>query len=61
MIFILFSVRFRLLATVWEIPAHSVDHMFSDYIVIHALVISHFGFEGWSLDLIALVPDLCIL
>ena len=49
------------MATFWEIAAYSVDHMFSlyfDFFVI--LVISCFGFEGWSWVLIASVPDLCI-
>ena len=54
------------MANFWEKAAHSVDHMFSGIltscnITICILVISRFGFEGWSLVLIASVPDLCIL
>ena len=54
------------MATFWEIAAYSVDHMFSGIltscnITICILVISRFGFEGWSWVLIASVPDLCIL
>ena len=49
------------MATFWEIPAHSVDHMFSLYFDFVILVISRFGFEGWILVLIASVPGLYIL
>ena len=41
------------MATVWERAAHSVYRMFSVYFDIVILVISHFGFEGVNLDLIA--------
>ena len=51
-------VRFQLLSELlWEIAAHSVDHMFSFVI----LVISRFGFEGWIWVLTATLPDFCIL
>ena len=50
-------VRFGLLSGLWEIAAHSVDHIFSFII----LVIFRFGFEGWIWVRIASVPDLCIL
>ena len=50
------------LATFWEIAAHSVDHMFSFVFLLFVIsVISHFDFEGWIWILIASVPDLCIL
>ena len=44
------------------IAAHSVYHMFSLYIVciFVILVVSHFGFEGGTLVLIASVPDYCL-
>ena len=45
------------MATFRAIAAHSVDHLFSLYI----LVISRFGFEGWIWVLIASVPGLCIV
>ena len=48
-------------ASFWEIAAHSVDHMFSLYLLFVILVISRFGFEGWIWVLFASVPDLCIL
>ena len=41
-------------ATFWERAAHLVNRMFSLYFVI--LVISHFGFEGGTLVLIASAP-----
>ena len=43
-----------------KIAAHSVDQMFSVVLLFVILVISRFGFEGWSWVLIASVPDLCI-
>ena len=50
------------MATIWEIAAHSIDHMFSFVFWLFViLVISHSGFEGWIRVLIASVPDLCIL
>ena len=52
------------MATVWEIAAHSVDHMFSVHVcfwLFVVLVISCFGFEVWIWDPIASVPSLCIL
>ena len=61
-VFILFLVRFRLLSghLFLVIAAHSVDHMFSFVFQLFViLVISRFG--GWIWDLIASVPDLCIL
>ena len=42
--------------TFWERAAHSIYRMFSLYFDIVSLVISHFGFEGGTLVLIALVP-----
>ena len=51
------------MATLWEIAAHSVDHMFPlyfDYAFV-ILVISRFSFEGWIWVLVSSVPDLCIL
>ena len=44
------------MATFWERAAHSVYHLFSLYFI----VISHFGFEGRTLVLIASVPGLCL-
>ena len=44
------------MATFWEIPAHSVDPMFSLLCPFVALVVSHFGFEGGTLVLIAPLP-----
>ena len=50
------------MATLWEIAAHSVDHMFSLYFdYFYFKVISRFGFEGLIWVLIASVPDTCIL
>ena len=46
------------MATLWERAAHSVNRMFSLYLVI--LAISHFGFEGGTLILIASDPDYCL-
>ena len=45
--------------TFWERAAHSVYRMFSLYLalLIVILVISHFGFEGGTLVLIAPVPS----
>ena len=42
------------MATVWEIAAHSVDHILSLYFDY----VSRLGFEGWIWVLIASVPDL---
>ena len=47
------------MATVWERVAHSVNSMFSSLYLFVALVVSHFGLEGWTLVLIASVPDHC--
>ena len=44
------------MTTFWERAAHSVYRMFSLYCDIVITVISHFGFEGGALDLIASVP-----
>ena len=44
------------MATFWERAAHSLYCMFSLYFEIVILVISHFGFEGGTLVLIASVP-----
>ena len=35
--------------------------LYFDYWVFVILVVFHFGFGGWIWDLIASVPDLCIL
>ena len=44
------------MATFWETAAHSVYRTFSLYFDIVILVISHFGFEGGTLILVAPVP-----
>ena len=49
------------MATVLEIAAHSVDHMFSFVFRLFVIVISHSGFEGWIWVLIVSVPGICIL
>ena len=48
------------MATFWERAAHSVNHMFSLLCLFVALVVSHFGFEGRNLVLIASVPGHCL-
>ena len=48
------------MATFWERAAHSVYRMFSLYFDIVIVVISHFGFEGGTLVLIASVPGHCL-
>ena len=47
------------MVTFWERDAHSVYRMYSLYFNIVILVISHFGFEGGTLVLIAPVPGHC--
>ena len=48
--------------TLFELlPFFDMFSNFSLYFDFEILVISHFGFEGWSWVLIASVPDLCIL
>ena len=47
------------MASYWERAAHSVNRMFSLFCVFVALVVSHFGFDGWTLVLIASVPGHC--
>ena len=48
------------MVTFWERAAHSVNHMFFLYFDFFGiLVISHFGFEGGTLVLIASVPGHC--
>ena len=48
------------MATFWAIAGHSVCRMFFFvFILIVNLVISHFGFEGGTLVLIASVPGHC--
>ena len=50
------------MAICWEIAAHSVfkpNVHFVNLLVIVILVISHFGFEGGTLVLIAAVPGHC--
>ena len=50
------------MASIWEIAAHSVDHMFFLYFdYLHFKLFPVFGFEGRIWVLIASVPDLCIL
>ena len=44
------------MATFWERAAHLVNRMFSLLWLFVALVVSHFGFEGGTLVLIASVP-----
>ena len=44
------------MATFWERNAHLVYRMFSLYCDIIISVISHFGFEGMTLVIIASVP-----
>ena len=48
------------MATFWERTTHSVNHMFSLLCLFVSLVVSHFGFEGRTLDLIASVPGHCL-
>ena len=48
------------MATLRENDAHSVYCMFSLYFDTVILVISHLGFEGENLVLIAPVPDHCL-
>ena len=52
-------VRFGLLSGhLWEMAAHSVDHMFLFvFCLLVILVFSRFGFEDW----IDSVPGICIL
>ena len=47
------------MASYRERTAHSVNRMFSLLCVFVALVVSHFGFDGWTLVLIASVPGHC--
>ena len=49
------------MATCWERPAHLVSHMFSVFWLFVMLAISHFGFEGGMVVLIAPVSGHCIL
>ena len=49
-----------LVATFWERAAHSVNRMFTLLCLFVALIVSHFGFEGGTLVLIASVPDHCL-
>ena len=48
------------MATFCERAALSVYHMFSLYFDYVISVISHFGFEGGTLVLVAPVPGLCL-
>ena len=50
------------MATFWERAAHSVYRMFSFYFDFNIvfLFISHFGFEGGTLVLIASVSGYCL-
>ena len=48
------------MATLWERAAHSVNRVFSLLCLFVALVVSHFGFEGSTLVLIASVPGHCL-
>ena len=47
------------MATFWERAAHSVNHMLSLLFQIVALNVSHLGFPGGILALIAPVPGHC--
>ena len=48
------------MATFWERTAHSGYRIFSLYFDIEISVISHFGFEGGTLVLIASVSGHCL-
>ena len=48
------------MATCWDRAAHSVNRIFSLLCIFVALVVSHFGFEGRTLVLIASVPGHCL-
>ena len=49
------------MATFWERAAHSVNRMFYLYFdLLYFLVISHFGFKGGTLVLIASVIGHCL-
>ena len=48
------------MATFWKRAAHSVNRMFSLLCLSVALDVSHFGFEGRTLVLIASVPGHCL-
>ena len=48
------------MATVLERAANSVNRVFSLLCIFVALVVSHFGFEGRTLVLIASVPSHCL-
>ena len=48
------------MANFWERAAHSVNHMFSSLCLFAVLFVSHLGFEGGNLALIAQVPDHCL-
>ena len=47
------------MATFWKRAVHSVNHVFSLLCLCVALIVSHFGFEGKTLVLIASVPGHC--
>ena len=49
------------MATLWERAAHSVNRMLYLLCLFLAFVVSHFGFEGLTLVLIASVPGHCLL
>ena len=49
------------MVTFWERAVHSVNRMFSLLCLFVALVVSHFGFEGWTLVLITSVPGHCFI
>ena len=48
------------MTTFWERAAHSVYRMLSLLCLFVALGVSHFGFEGGTLVLIASVPGHCL-
>ena len=48
------------MANFWERAAHSVNHMFSLLYLFVVLVVSHLGFEGGNLNLIAPFPGHCL-
>ena len=46
--------------TFWEKAAHSVNRVFTLVCPLVALVVSHFGFEGRTLVMMASVPGHCL-
>ena len=48
------------MGTLWERAAHSLNHVLSLLCLFIALVVSHFGFEGRTMALIASFPGHCL-